>query len=75
MKKVFFALLLTVFSLPALAQHYPYPTNCTVVASDRFNRFIAYFWSYTDSRTGMCRDALRSYNLEIRRRGWYDARC
>lgn len=89
MKNVFFALLLTLSALPALAQHRPhprpvphpvphpnpYPQNCTVVAVDRFNRVMAHFWGYTDPRTGMCRDGLRNCNNEIRRRGWYDARC
>ncbi len=77
MKKAFFALLLTLSALPALAQHRPtpYPQNCTVVAVDRYNRVIARFWGYTDPRSGMCRDGLRNCNFEIRRRGWYDARC
>lgn len=83
MKKVFFALMFTLSALPALAQHRPrpvpvpspYPQNCTVVAVDRWNRVMAHFWGYTDPRTGMCRDGLRNCNFEIRRRGWYDARC
>jgi hypothetical protein len=85
MKKAFFAIMLTLAALPALAQYrprpvphprpVPYPQNCTVVAVDRYNRVMAHFWGYTDPRNGMCRDGLRNCNLEIRRRGWYDARC
>ena len=85
MKKAFIALMLTLAALPSFAEDrprpvpgprpVPHPQNCTVVAVDRMNRVMAHFWGYTDPRTGMCRDGLRNCNMEIRRRGWYDARC
>jgi hypothetical protein len=85
MNKIIFVLMLTLSALPAFAQRRhpnpiphprnPYPQNCTVVAVDRYNRVMAHFWGYTDPRNGMCRDGLRNCNFEIRRRGWYDARC
>lgn len=74
MKKVILVTLMTLAALPAFAQHRPYPTQCQAAAIDRFNRIIATFWGYSDPR-GMCREALRNCNFEIRRRGWYDARC
>ncbi len=77
MKKVFFVMLIALAALPAFAQNYPgpYPTTCQVVAVDRFNRVIARFYARPDWQTGMCREGLRQCNFEIRRRGWYDARC
>lgn len=74
MKKVLFATLMILSAVPAFAQHGPYPQYCQVAAIDRFNRIIATFRGYEDPR-GMCRDGLRTCNFEIRRRGWYDARC
>lgn len=75
MKKAFFALVMILSALPAFAQRPPYPQQCQVVAVDRYNRVIARFWAQTDWRTGQCRDGLRNCHFEIRRRGWYDARC
>lgn len=75
MKKAIFAIVMILSALPAFAQSYPYPQQCQVVAVDRYNRTIARFWAQTDWRTGQCRDGLRNCNFEIRRRGWYDARC
>lgn len=73
MKKALFALMLVLSALPAFAQRYP--RTCEAVAVDRYNRLIARFYGRFDPRTGMCREALRNCNMEIRRRGWYDARC
>lgn len=83
MKKTFVAVLLIVTALPALAQWNPRPRprpypgpyrSCQVVAVDYYNRVIARFYGHTDYR-GMCRNALHQCNYEIRRRGWYGARC
>ncbi len=75
MKKLILVLMFTMTALPAFAQHYPNPTQCQVVAVDRFSRVVARFYAQTDWRTGQCRDGLRMCNFEIRRRGWYDVRC
>lgn len=75
MKKGFFALLIALSALPAFAQRYPYPYQCQAAAIDRYNRIIATFWGRTDHPNGFCREGLRICNMEIRRRGWYDARC
>lgn len=76
MKKAFVALLLIVTALPASAQWNPRPPygSCQVVAVDYYNQVIARFYGQTDHR-GMCRNALHHCNYEIRRRGWYGARC
>lgn len=73
MKHGLFLLLLTFVSLPVFAQRYP--SDCRVAAVDGYNRLIARFYGRMDYRTGMCRDALKNCHKEIRRRGWYDARC
>jgi hypothetical protein len=83
MKKAFVALLIVATALPAFAQNRPHPrprpnprsAPCTVVAVDRYNRVMAHFYGRTNPGHGMCRDALRNCNYEIRRRGWWDARC
>jgi hypothetical protein len=88
MKKAFVAVLLIVTALPAFAQWNPRPRpyprpypqpyppyrSCQVVAVDYYNRVLARFYGQTDHR-GMCRSALHQCNYEIRRRGWYGARC
>jgi hypothetical protein len=73
MKKLFVALMFLVTALPAFAQRYP--TQCQVVAVDRYSRVVARFYAQTDWRTGQCRDGLRQCHFEIRSRGWYDVRC
>lgn len=73
MKKALFVILMTLSVAPAFAQRYP--ATCQAAAVDRYNRLIARFYGRVDYRTGMCREALRNCNMEIRRRGWYDARC
>jgi hypothetical protein len=76
MKKIMLVALLTLSTLPAFAQRrYPYPQPCQVAAIDNYNRLIARFYGQLDPRYGQCRDALRNCNMEIRRRGWWDARC
>lgn len=71
MKKLFFALALTMSAVPAFAQYY----NCQVAMVDRYNRIIQRFYAQRDYRTGMCREGLRRCNYEVRRRGVYGARC
>lgn len=71
MKKLILAFALTMTTLPAFAQAY----SCQVVAVDRFNRVLLRFNARPDWQTGMCRDGLRMCNMEIRRRGMWDARC
>jgi hypothetical protein len=85
MRAIFICLLILVTSLPAFAQRRPiprprpipnpYPSSCQVVAIDRYQRVIARFYARTDWQSGQCRDGLRQCNYEIRRRGWWDARC
>ena len=73
MKKYLLGILLVVSAFPAYAQRTHRP--CQVAAVDNFNRVIARFYGQTDWRSGMCRNALRQCNFEIRRRGWWGARC
>lgn len=79
MKKYLLGLLLIVTSVPAFAETASSAEidarPCQVVAVDRFNRVIAYFYGHTDRRSRMCRSALRQCNYEIRRRGWWGVRC
>lgn len=70
MKKLFLVLVMTLSTLPAFAQRY----NCQVVAVDRYHRVLATFTGSRDYR-GMCRNALAFCHSEVRRRGWWDARC
>ena len=72
MKKLFVVLMLTFTTLPAFAQRYG---TCQVAAVDRYNRIIARFYGYPEGPNGICRQALRQCNYEVRMRGWYDARC
>ena len=71
MKKFILAATLACSTLPAFAQAYG---SCQVAAIDRYNRIVARFYGQTDYR-GVCQNALRQCNYEIRMRGWYDLRC
>lgn len=74
MKKYFLGLLILASALPAFAEPTA-PRPCQVVAVDRYHRVIARFYGNTNRGNRMCRNALRQCNFEIRRRGWWDARC
>lgn len=71
MKKLFLIFSMLIMTAPAFAQH----VNCQVVMVDRFNRVIHRYFGQRDWRTGMCRNALRQCNLDIRRRNIFGARC
>jgi hypothetical protein len=75
MKKLTLVIFLALAPLSALAQPHPYPAECRVVAVNRYNRVLAQFWGQVDPYSRVCRNAMNHCLYEIRRRGWYDARC
>lgn len=74
MKNTFIALFLMMTVFPAFAQRHRFPSQCEVAAIDRYNRIIATFRAPTNGN-GRCNQGIRICNMEVRRRGWYDARC
>jgi hypothetical protein len=74
MKNVMIVFVLMLMSLPVFAQRYRHPKQCQAAAIDRYNRIIATFWG-PGNPNGRCHQALRICDMEVRRRGWYDARC